>query len=472
MEATPLLLFGRPIADGSNGLFEVRAPWDDEILGRVPACGEAEAATACRHAVAVLGRAPTAARIGWLERAADLLAAESALFASAICREVGKPIVWARGEVDRGVETLRWSAAAARESSAPRGVPAAASAGHERTRAWVERVPRGVVVAVTPFNFPLNLLLHKLGPAIAAGCPVVAKPAPQGILVALGVHDLLVRAGMPADFVQILADQDGAAARAACGAPETALISFTGSARVGSMLAAQYPDKRIELELGSQSPVIVDRGQDPAVWAPRIAEAAFAQAGQSCIAVQRVLVPEDELGPWSDALAAAAEAVVCGDPADPAVVCGPMIRPAGLDRLEAWLAEATDAGARVLCGGRRDGRVFRPTIVTGAPATSRLRREEIFGPVATLETWRTHGEAIASANDSPQRIHVGVVTGDLHFAKAAIGGLDFGGVLIGEVPTRRLDQQPYGGVGAAGEAREGPASAMQAMTREKFVRWG
>lgn len=472
MTSITLPLLGATASRGSRGSFAVRAPWDDRLLGIVPSCGSDEAAAACAFAAGLVGALPMATRIDVLERAASMLAGESEAFAQRICAEVGKPIVWARAEVARGVETLRWSAAAARDLAAPTGVPAAASAGHEAVRAWVERVPVGVVVAVTPFNFPLNLLLHKLAPAIAAGCPVVAKPAPQGVLTAVALYDLLVRAGMPAGFVQMLADEDGVAAQAAARQPAVGLVSFTGSARVGHALRSELAGTRVELELGSQSPVIVDRDASPSRWAAPIAESAFANAGQSCIAVQRVLVPADRAGEWESALAAAAADIVFGDPADPNVVCGPLIRPAELTRLEAWLAEAVGQGARVLCGGRRDGRLFRPTFVADVPPGARLRCEEVFGPVATIEVWQDHAEALALANASPQRIHAGVLTNDLSFARQAAAALDFGGVLIGELPTRRLDQQPYGGVGAAGDAREGPAAAVRAMTREKFVRWG
>ncbi len=452
--------------------FAVCAPWDGRSLGRVTIAGSRAIDTACQRAATRLGTWPTAERITCLETAAGCLHAESSLFAAAIAVEVGKPIRYAEAEVQRAVETLRWSAYAARAVAAPSGVAAAATTGHEAVRAWIERRPIGVVAAVTPFNFPLNLLLHKVGPAIAAGCPVVAKPAPQGVLLALRLLDLLRRCGMPDDFVQVLADQDGSAARSLIVHPHVALVSFTGSAAVGRAIREAAWDRRVELELGSQSPVIVDEDADPAEWAPRIAEASCGFSGQSCIAVQRVLVPTAQARRWEEALAAAANDLACGDPSDPATIVGPPIRPQELTRWSEWLAEAVAGGARVLCGGRPGDRVFQPTFVADVPSTARLRTAEIFGPIATVETWGTREEAIALANASPQRIHVGVLTSDLAFARRAIAGLDFGGVLIGELPTRRLDQQPYGGIGAAGEAREGPEFAAMAMTREVFVRWG
>ena len=452
--------------------FAVRAPWDGQLLGHVGTAGPQAVDAACRRAALLLGTWPVAERIRCLESAAVSLESESSLFASAITQEVGKPIRYAEAEVQRAIETLRWSAHAARSITAPRGVAAAATAGHAAVRAWVERRPVGVVAAITPFNFPLNLLLHKLGPAMAAGCPVVAKPAPQGVLVALRLLELLRRCGMPEDFVQMLADQDGVAARALVVHPQVALVSFTGSAIVGRLIREAAWDRRVELELGSQSPVIVDADTNPAEWAPRIAEAACGFAGQSCIAVQRVLVPAARARQWEAALAAAADDLVSGDPGDPATVVGPPIRTQELTRWSDWLAEAVAGGARLLCGGRSADRVFLPTFVADVPGEARLRTSEVFGPIATVETWRTHDEAIRLANASPQRIHVGVITNDLAFARQAVADLDFGGVLIGEVPTRRLDQQPYGGIGAAGEAREGPESAVLAMTREVFVSWG
>lgn len=469
---TPARIGGRAFAEAP--LFELRAPWDGRLLARLPECDVGAVETACAAAVRALQRGlAQARRAEVLEAAAARLAQpeSAAAFAARIVAEAGKPRQAAEVEVARATETLRWSALEARRL-APEGVPLAGSATGRGRVGWFERVPRGVVAAITPFNFPLNLVAHKLAPAIAAGCPVVLKPAPQTPLSALALVGLLVDCGLPADWISVLTGRSDDLGRALVADPRPAVISFTGSDHVGWAIAAAAPRKHVCLELGSIAPVIVDDDQAPEPLADRIVKAAFAAAGQSCISVQRILLPAARFEAWADALVSAARALPVGDPADPATVVGPLVNPEARQRIRDWIEDAERAGARVLLRGAASGpSLLGPTILADVPEEHPLRCREVFGPVCVLERWTDYAAAIAAANASPLRIHVGVFTDRLAHARQAVAGLDFGGVLIGEVPTWRHDAQPYGGVGAAGEAREGPRWALEDFTRTRFVSW-
>ena len=468
MEQTPVRIAGELVTTASS--VEVTNPFDGAIIGRVPLCGVNEVDRAASHARQVLRRNdfPQHERAAVLERAAALVRERHEAFATTIVREAGKSIRTARVEAERAVDTFTFAAVEARRLSGE-VIAAEASTSGTGKLAFALRVPVGVVAAITPFNFPLNLVAHKLAPAIAAGCPVVLKPAPQTPLTALALVEVLIEAGLPGDWISVVTDTGRQAGAPLVEHDVPAVVSFTGSAPVGWSIAAAAPKKKVLLELGSNSPVIVEPDADLERVADKVVAGGFGYSGQSCISVQRVFVHEDVHDDLVGLLAARAEGLVAGDPLSEDTDVGPLIRPDELDRVRSWIDEAVSDGAAVVAGGEVEDGILRPTVVTGAPANSNLCAREVFGPVITVTSHANFGDAIAMANDSPFGIHAGVFTNDLDRALRAVRELDFGGVLVNEVPTFRADQQPYGGVRDAGNTREGPAYAVEELTHLRFV---
>ncbi|MHC5067680.1 MAG: aldehyde dehydrogenase family protein [Planctomycetota bacterium] len=469
MNAVEMLPIAGERFAGADAL-TVFSPYDGAVVGRVAKATVAEVEIACRAAARALhdDNFPQHARVAALEAAALRVADDGERLAALICAEVGKPIATARTEVARCVECLRCSAQAAR-SLAGDMVPVAAAAAGAGKLAFTVREPIGVVAAITPFNFPLNLVAHKLGPALAAGCPVVLKPAPQAPLTALALVEHLFAAGVPRDWLSVLCDEDGALGAALVAHPVPAAISFTGSQKVGWAIRAQAPRKVVLLELGSTAPLLVAADADLDRLLDRLPAAAFGGCGQSCISTQRILVDHRRHDELVSGLVARAQALTCGDPADPATAVGPLIHQREVARVLAWIDEAVAAGAQVVCGGQAqaDG-VLPPTVVVGVDEGMRLWDEEVFAPVVAVRAVADLEEAVALANRGPA-IHAGVFTRDIAAALAAVRALRFGGVLINEVPTWRAENQPYGGVAEAGNTREGPAATVAELTISKFV---
>jgi len=468
VEQTPVPIAGQTVT--TEAAVEVTNPHDGEVIAEVPLCDATHVDRACRHARDQLRRDdfPQRARAEVLERAAVLVRERREQLATTIAREAGKPIRTARVEATRCVDTLTFAAVEARRLSGEMIATEASASGAGKV-AFAVRVPAGVVGAITPFNFPLNLVAHKLAPAIAAGCPVVLKPAPQTPLSAIGLVDLLVEAGMPKDWISIVTDAGRDAGAPLVEHEIPAVITFTGSAAVGWSIAAAAPRKRVLLELGSNSPVIVEPDADIQHAADRITVGGFSYSGQSCISVQRVLVHRDVHDELVAALAEGASSLVVGDPLSEDTDVGPLIKPGEVQRVSAWIEEAVADGATVVAGGEVENGVLRPTVVTGAPPTSNLCVQEVFGPVVTVTSYASFDEAIRMANDSAYGLHAGVFTNHLGRALQAARELDFGGVLVNEIPTFRADQQPYGGERDAGNTREGPAYAVEEMTHLRFV---
>jgi acyl-CoA reductase-like NAD-dependent aldehyde dehydrogenase len=451
---------------------EVRNPYDGAAIARVPALDASHVDQACAAAKKALRRAdfPQYRRAEVLEDAARLLADRTEEFALTIAREAAKPIRDARGEVGRCVDTLRFSAVEARRL-AGEVVPLDASASGVGRLGFALRLPIGVVAAIAPYNFPLNLVAHKLGPAIAAGCPVVLKPAELTPISAIRLVDLLVEAGLPADWISVLTGT-GAQVGAPLAAHATpAMVSFTGSVGVGRGIQQAAGGKRVALELGSNAPVIVEPDADLSRVAAAVRRGGFSFAGQSCISTQRVLVHHSRYDELLALLKEAVATLVLGDPLDEATEVGPLISAAATARVQAWLAEAGAAGAQVIGGELRDG-VLAPAIVADPPQHLDVYRQEVFGPVITVTPYADFAEAVALANDSDFGLQVGVFTQDLGLALRAARELEFGGVLLNEVPTFRADQQPYGGLRDSGNTREGPAYTVAEMTELRFVMLG
>jgi acyl-CoA reductase-like NAD-dependent aldehyde dehydrogenase len=449
---------------------EIRNPYDGTLIGSVPICSEAEVDAACARAAGARELDfPLHARAAVLERAARLVAERSEMLAQTILAESGKPIRTSRGEVGRCIDTFTFAAAEARTLHAET-IPYAASANGEGRIGFSLRVPIGVVAAITPFNYPLNLVAHKVGPAIAAGCPVVLKPAPQAPLTGLALVDLLVDAGLPEEWITVVTDARAEAAAPLVAHPTPAMVTFTGSVDVGWQIAAAAPKKRVALELGSNSPLIVERDADIDHVARATAVAGYVYSGQACIAVQRVIVQRSRHEELLDALRTHVGALIVGDPADEATDVGPVITTGHADRVAAWIDEAIDGGGRLVTGGDRLGpALLAPAVVDRVPRSSRLWHAEVFGPVVGVVAYDDFDEALALANDTTMGLQAGIFTSDLSLAMRAAQSLHFGGVHVNQMPTFRVDLAPYGGVGDAGNTREGPRTAIREMTELRVV---
>jgi acyl-CoA reductase-like NAD-dependent aldehyde dehydrogenase len=387
--------------------------------------------------------------------------------AESLCVEAGKPIKDSRGEVGRLIDTFR---IAAEESVRITGevLPLDIS---ERARDYTgmwKRVPIGPCSFISPFNFPLNLAAHKIAPALAVGCPFVLKPASLTPIGALTIGEVLAECDLPEGAFSILpCRRDGA--RLFTTDPRLRLLSFTGSPAVGWELKAQAGKKKVVLELGGNAACIVDESADLEDAVARLVVGAFYQSGQSCISVQRILVHERLYEAVRERLVAATRALRCGDPKDPETFIGPMISEAEAERLAGWIAEAERAGARRLCGGGRKGAMLEATLLEGVARGSALREEEAFGPVALLSRFSSFSQALEEVNDSQFGLQAGVFTRDLYHAQRAWDVLEVGGVVIGDVPSWRVDHMPYGGVKNSGLGREGIRWAMEDMTEIRLL---
>jgi acyl-CoA reductase-like NAD-dependent aldehyde dehydrogenase len=451
---------------------EVRSPYDGSLLGRVPECGPAEV----DGAVAAAKQARTAEPLPMWKRAEILDIAARHVgerveeFARVIAAEAAKPIKTARIEAQRAVSTFTFAAVAAR-TLAGDVVPMDASAAGEGKLAFTLRLPIGVVGAISPFNFPLNLVAHKLAPAIAAGCPVVLKPASQTPLSAITLANLLLdECGLPADQLHVVTGGGGTVGNAIVDHEDVAMITFTGSPDVGWGIKARAPRKKVGLELGNNAPLILEPTGDVESAAKKVSVAGFSHAGQSCISTQRLLVHEDVKAAFLDALVPLVEGLVVGDPMDADTDVSALISKQERDRVVAWVDEAVDAGAEVLAGGKvREDGVLVPTVLGNVTPDMKVCAQEVFGPVVALATYRDLDDALALANDTRYGLQAAIFTARLDDAVRAARTLDFGGVLVNEVPTYRADQQPYGGVRDSGNTREGPQYAVREMTEERLV---
>ncbi len=450
----------------------VRSPYDQQVIGEIPSGTADDVDAAVRRAAAALaaGPLPLWRRAQILDTAAARLAARRDEFAEIIAREAAKPIRTARVEAERAVGTFQFSAAEARKLTGEM-IPLDAIAAGEGKLGFTLRVPIGVVGAIAPFNFPLNLVVHKVAPAIAAGCPVVLKPASQTPFSSLRLAEMLVEeCGLPADHLQVVTGGGSTVGNALVDHPDVALITFTGSPEVGWAIRARAPRKRVGLELGNNAPVIIEPDGDWETAAAKIKVAGFSHAGQSCISTQRILVHADISEAFTARLVEHVGTLVVGDPMDEATDVSALISTAERDRVEAWVKEAEAAGAEVAIGGRRsDDDVLLPTVITGARPDMKVCAKEVFGPVVTVTAYDDLDDALAMANDAEYGLQAAIFTGNVATALKAVHALDFGGVLVNEVPTWRADQQPYGGLRDSGNTREGPAFTIKEMTEIRMV---
>jgi len=469
MRREQLILAGR-FLDGASHR-RVASPFHGRVVAEVALASEQDLASALTQAAAAakaLASTPPHTRASILEKAAFLVAERREQFAQLLVEEAGKPLSLARVEADRCVETLRECARQARSWHGELLELGAFPSGQGR---WglLRRVPVGLVLGITPFNFPLNLVAHKLGPAVAAGCPIILKPASQTPSPALHLAQALLEAGLAPEAISVL-PCPGEQAMRLVEAPEVRLVSFTGSAAVGWEIKRRAWDKRVTLELGGNAAVVVEPdGGDLSAIAHRIALGAFGYAGQSCISVQRVLVARAIYQPFREAFVQAAEAFPTGDPTDSRVQCGPMITASDADRIETWVKTALDAGARSLTPWRREGSIVWPQVLENVPHHHPLWAEEAFAPVAVLEAYDRYEQALALVNESRFGLQCGIFTNDVNKLQRAWQEVEVGAVIAGDIPSWRSDPMPYGGVKQSGFGREGPGWAFEEMTELRLL---
>lgn len=450
----------------------VRSPYDGSVIGEVPSMSAADVDRAVATAKRALHeqQLPLWKRAEILDRAAARLTERRDEFARIIAAEAAKPIRTARVEAERAVGTFQFAAAEARKLGGEM-IPLDAIPAGEGKLGFTLRVPIGVVGAIAPFNFPLNLVVHKVGPAIAAGCPVVLKPASQTPFSSLALAQMLVdECGLPAEYLQVVTGSGSTVGNALVDHPDVALITFTGSPEVGWAIRARAPQKRVGLELGNNAPAIIEADGDWRTAALKIKTAGFSHAGQSCISTQRILVHSSIADEFTAELVRHVESLVVGDPMDEATDVSALISRSERDRVASWIDEARSAGARVVAGGSvGDDGVLRPTVIADARHDMKVCAHEVFGPVVAIQRYDTVDEAFALANDTRYGLQASIFTADISTALRAVRTLDFGGVLVNEVPTWRADQQPYGGLRDSGNTREGPAYSVREMTEIRMV---
>jgi len=474
---TGFLLCGKEWTDGEA--MEVRSPFDQGLLGKVTIATRKDAREAVTHAVASVRRTralPRWKRKEILEDIAAALIEQKERFAQLIAAEAGKPLRSARIEVERAILTFKTAAEEAVRLGGE-SIPLDLTEGNEGRWGLVQRFPVGPVLAITPFNFPLMLVAHKLAPAIAAGCPVVLKPAPQTPFTALALGEVVLKAGWPEEALAVLPLANEDTAWLAEREDRLKLVSFTGSAAVGWALKSKSGKKRVALELGGNAAMILhsdwgqyaDREQTLEDIANRVALAAFGYAGQSCISVQRVFVERPIFQTFLWKLVARAEKLVLGNPLEEATEVGPVIRASDAERIFNWVAEALAAGAKLVLGGGRTGSMVEPTILTGTKPGMKVHDEEIFGPVVLVEPYDDFEEALARVNHSRYGLQTGLYTRDAARIMTAFRELEVGAVIVGDTPTWRMDSMPYGGIKDSGLGREGVRWAIEEMTEPRML---
>ncbi|MGH7857867.1 MAG: aldehyde dehydrogenase family protein [Candidatus Binatia bacterium] len=448
----------------------IRDPWDGEVVAEVATAGAGEVEQAIAAAAGAFGktrRLSRAARAGILSRAAEAIRQRSEDLAQTLRREAGKPISQARWEVTRCHNTFTLAAEEVKRFTGEL-VPADILPRYEGYQALYERFPIGPVLGITPFNFPVNLVAHKMAPALAAGNPVVVKPAPQTPISALMLAEILHEAGAPPGSVNVVVCPNDLAEQMVRD-ERFRMLSFTGGVRTGWALKALAGKKKVTLELGGNAGLIIEADADLDRAAQKAALGGFSYAGQACISVQRIYVQRKVHDEFLARLRRATESLGVGDPANEKTVVGPLVNAATADRVMAWLDEARRDGARIVTGGERHGNVIAPAIVVDVKRSMRISCEELFGPVVTVEPYESFDDAVGAVNDSPFGLQAGVFTHDARKIDYAFRHLEVGTVLVNETSYFRIDNYPYGGVKDSGFGREGVRHAMESMTEPRVL---
>jgi glyceraldehyde-3-phosphate dehydrogenase (NADP+) len=450
---------------------EVRSPYDGSVVDTVPLAGDDDVETALASAscgAPTMAAIPAHRRHAILLNAARLIQSRLEEFARTITLEEGKTLAEARGEVARSIETLTLSAEEAKRLSGET-LPLDAAPGGERKLGFTLRVPVGVVVAISPFNFPLNLVCHKVGPALAAGNAVIVKPALDTPLSALKLTEVLLEAGLPAEGIQCITGAGAKVGRALCADPRVRKITFTGSRDVGEAICRTAGLKKVTMELGANSPLIVMPDADIARVAEVTAATGYSNAGQVCISTQRVLVERSVYGAFLDATVPLVRAIPVGNPLEEHVRMGPMIRNADAERVGGWIREAQAGGARVLTGGERTGTLHAPTLVADVDPRMRISCDELFGPAVAVTRFESIDEAIALANATNYGLSAGIFTENIRWAMEFVRRVHAGNLMVNWAPQWRVDLMPYGGLKESGLGKEGPKYAIEEMTESKTV---
>ncbi|HEY8773591.1 MAG TPA: aldehyde dehydrogenase family protein [Gaiellaceae bacterium] len=460
-----LLIGGEWVETGD--WIDVRSPYSADVVGRVAKAGADETRRAIDAAAAAMEEPlPAHRRAEILVKVAGYLGRRHEEAAQTICAEAGKPLKAARVEASRAMSTYTMAAVEARKLAGD-VVPMDASQAGEGKLAFTLRVPIGVVGAISPFTFPLNLVAHKIAPALAAGCAVVLKPASKTPLSALLLAELETEAGLPPGWLNVVAGPSAEIGDVLVQDPRVAALTFTGSSDVGWGLRERAPRKHVALELGNATPVIVEADADLEDAATRLAGNAFSFAGQSCISVQRIYVARDAYDGFVASFLPKVNALQVGDPADENTDVGPLIDGEAKERVLAWIAES---GGELLAGGdTTDDGLIRPTVIARPRPDSKVACEEVFGPVCTITPYDSLDEALELANGTRYGLQAGIFTANVKSALRAARELEFGGVTVNEAPTFRADQMPYGGVKDSGNTREGPAYAVRELTEERVI---
>src|SRR5438105_8204223 len=462
------LVDGKWVEDGD--VIDIKAPYDGAIVGRVFQGRRSHAEAAITAAVKAFGttrRLPAFERQRVLRRVAQGIAERKQEFSRTISQEAGKPIKAARTEVERAIFTFN---VAAEESTRIYGEYLPLDWQEYTAGRWgmVRRFPLGPIAGITPFNFPLNLVAHKVAPAIAAGCPMVLKPAPQTPLCSLLLAECVQHAGWPDGGLNVLPLSNDDASLLVTD-ERIKLISFTGSVPVGWDIKRRAGKKKVALELGGNAAAIVHNDADLAYAVDRCVSGGFGYAGQTCISVQRILVEHSVYGKFTDLLVDGVKKLTAGDPLDESTDVGPLIRESDAIRTTNWIEEAVRGGARLLCGGGRKGLVVEPTVLTGTKPDMKVNCQEVFGPVVTVEPYRNFDEALRQVNNSSFGLQAGLFTRDAKLLFQAYEELELGGLIAGDVPSFRIDHMPYGGVKDSGLGREGLRYAIEEMMEPKLL---
>jgi acyl-CoA reductase-like NAD-dependent aldehyde dehydrogenase len=465
---TGFLLDGNCVSRGR--VSEVRSPYDNSVVEAVCLAGPDDTEAAIEAAVRAFRttrRMASFERQNVLRKIATGISERQEEIARTITLEAGKPIRTARAEVERSIFTF---SVAAEEATRISGEYLPMDLQTFTAGRWgmLRRYPIGPIAAITPFNFPLNLVAHKVAPAIAAGCTMVLKPAPQTPLTALLLGEIVTEAGWPAGALNVLpmSNED---ATAIVVDDRLKMLTFTGSTAVGWHLKARAGKKKVTLELGGNAGAIIHSDADVRHAAERCATAGFSYAGQSCISVQRILVQHNVYEQFLDEFVARVEKLKCGNPLEESTDIGPLIRESDAMRAVDWIEQAVAGGAKVLIGGSRSGSVVAPTVLTNTQPDMKVNCEEIFAPVKTLERYEEFDDAIRSINASRFGLQAGIFTNDARLLFRAYDELEVGGVIAGDVPTFRIDHMPYGGVKDSGIARDGVRYAIEEMTEPKLL---
>jgi acyl-CoA reductase-like NAD-dependent aldehyde dehydrogenase len=453
-----------------EGTFEVRSPFDDSVVAQIGTPTDADVEEAAATAASTFEESrhlPVHARADALDHISRRLGETVDENAELIAREGGKPLKWAKVEATRAVSTFRWASETIRHGD-DEVMRLDTEAALGSRIGIVRRFPIGPVLGITPFNFPLNLVAHKVAPALGVGAPIVVKPASATPIGSLRLAEFFAETDLPKGMFQVLPVSSKVADGMARD-ERYRKISFTGSAEIGWYLKGLDPKKRVTLELGGNAGVIVHADADLDFAAQRVAYGGYYQAGQSCISVQRVLVSSEVYEDFVARLVKEVQNLKVGDPLDPTVDVGPVIQRKEVDRLTEWVNEAVSQGAEVLTGGTGDGPFFQPTLLADVRPEMRVCREEIFGPVVTISPYQTFEEALGIVNDSKYGLQAGVFTNDITRAFEAQRTIEVGGLIINDVSAFRADQMPYGGSKDSGFGREGLRYAMEEMTEPRIM---